>query len=150
MGKFLLGLLGCVVLAVGIIQLVPVERTNPPVEEVVDAPPAAMAVLRRACWDCHSNETVWPWYAWVAPVSWTVSNDVVVARSKMNLTTWNRYDADHRAHLVREIVEETEEGEMPLPIYLPMHPEAELTPDDLAALRSWADGASTSGEPDGE
>ena len=137
MRKFLLGLVGCVVLAFGILQVIPVERSNPPVEEVVEAPPAAMAVLRRACWDCHSNETVWPWYAWVAPVSWTVSNDVVVARSKMNFSTWNRYDADHRAHLLHEIVEETEEGEMPLPIYLPMHPEAELTPDDLTALRSW-------------
>ena len=138
MRKFLLGLLGCVVLAFGILQVIPVERSNPPVEEVVDAPPAAMKVLRRACFDCHSNETVWPWYAWVAPVSWTVSSDVVVARSKMNFTTWNRYDAGKRAHLLHEIVDETEEGEMPLPIYLAMHPEAVLTPEDLVTLRTWA------------
>lgn len=136
--RFLLRLLGCVVLAFGILQLIPVERSNPPVEEVVDAPPAAMKVLREACWDCHSNETVWPWYAWVAPVSWTVGNDVVVARSKMNLTTWNRYDADRRVHLVRKIVREVEEGAMPLPIYLAMHPEADLASGDLDTLRAWA------------
>jgi hypothetical protein len=136
-----------VVLAFGILQLIPVERTNPPVEEIVDAPPAAMGVLRRACWDCHSNETVWPWYAWVAPVSWTVANDVEVARSKLNLTTWNRYDGRRRAHLVREIVEEVDEGAMPLPIYLGMHPQAELTPDDREKLRAWAATVRADGGP---
>jgi hypothetical protein len=52
------------------IQLVPVDRTNPPVEEEAPASPEVRAVLRRACYDCHSNETVWPWYSRVAPMSW--------------------------------------------------------------------------------
>lgn len=62
-----ISMLGAALLA---IQLVPVERDNPPVEEEVPASAEARAVLRRACYDCHSNEVVWPWYARVAPVSW--------------------------------------------------------------------------------
>jgi len=135
--RFLLGLLGCLVLAIAILQAIPVERSNPPVETVVEAPPAVAAILRRACWDCHSNETVWPWYAWVAPVSWTVSHDVVEGRSKLNFTTWNRYDAGKRAHLLEEIRDEVGKGEMPLAIYLPMHPEARLDDADRETLLAW-------------
>jgi heme-binding protein len=69
---FLLGIL----LALIVMQFVPVERTNPPVEQEVPAPANVRAMLRRACYDCHSNETRWPWYSHVAPVSWLVAHDV--------------------------------------------------------------------------
>ena len=75
------------------IQLVPVERTNPPVESEVAAPPAARAVLRRACYDCHSHETRGPWYAQVAPISWLVANDVQEGRRELNCSQWQRRDA---------------------------------------------------------
>jgi hypothetical protein len=58
------------------IQLVPVARTNPPVEAVVAAPPEVKVLLRRACYDCHSNETVWGWHTYIAPISWLVAHDV--------------------------------------------------------------------------
>ncbi len=125
----------------GAIQLVPVDRTNPPVEEEVPVPPEVRDVLVRACYDCHSNETVWPWYAHVAPVSWLVARDVHEGREALNFSTWNRLTTREQVEALRESWEEVEEGEMPLWFYLPTHPEARLTDRDRALLRAWALGA---------
>ena len=75
-GKAALGAGGVAVL----IQLVSFERTNPPVTGEVEAPPEVKALLKRACFDCHSHDTTWPWYSKVAPVSWLVHRDVVEGR----------------------------------------------------------------------
>jgi hypothetical protein len=131
-----------IVLGVGLlgIQAVPVERTNPPVETEVPAPQEVLSVLRRACYDCHSNETTWPWYTRVAPISWLVAHDVEEGREHLNFSTWNRLDAEHRAEAREEVWEEVEEGEMPLWFYIPLHPEARLSEADKVALRAWAGG----------
>ena len=131
--RILLGTGGLFVL----VQLVPLPRTNPPVETEVDAPPAARAVLERSCYDCHSNRTRWPWYAWVAPASWLVLRDVHQARKHMNFSTWNRYDAKERAENLEGIAEMVEEGEMPPWFYLPLHRDARLSAADVAALEAW-------------
>ena len=73
-----------VVVALAAIQLVPVHRTNPPVRVEVNAPEEVMAIIQRACYDCHSNETRWPWYSRVAPVSWFVVSHVKKARGDLN------------------------------------------------------------------
>ncbi|MEJ2502095.1 MAG: heme-binding domain-containing protein [Gemmatimonadota bacterium] len=133
---FLLG--GLVLLALAI-QLVPTAAAdNPPVEEEVVAPDEIMAVLRRACYDCHSHETAWPWYADVAPASWLVRKDVKEGRRHLNFSTWNRYDLEDRAENWEEVAEEVGEGEMPLKVYLPLHGEARLTDADRQMLVDWA------------
>ena len=119
------------------IQLVPVSRDNPPVEQVVPAPPGVIQVLERACYDCHSHETRWPWYANVAPVSWLVADDVAEAREHLNFSTWNRYDEEEKREKLEEIWEEVEEGEMPLWFYVPLHPEAELSDSDEMLIQRW-------------
>jgi cytochrome c551/c552 len=119
-------------------QFVPVSRTNPPVEQDVAAPAEVDAILRRACYDCHSNETVWPWYSRVAPVSWLVVHDTNEGRAHLNFSTWNRLSIPERHEVLDELVEEVESGGMPLPIYLPMHPEARLNDADKTALLAWA------------
>ncbi len=129
---------GILVAVLGLIQLIPVERSNPAVEEEIQAPVVVQGILERACYDCHSHATRWPWYARVAPVSWLVAHDVDEGREHLNFSTWNRYDAKERAEKVEEIWEEVEEGEMPLWFYLPLHPEAELSESDHAALKAWA------------
>ena len=123
------------------IQLIPVSRENPPVEQRVPAPAPVVAVLERACYDCHSNETEWPWYSGVAPVSWLVAYDVAEGREHLNFSTWNRYDAGEQRKKREEVWEEVEEGEMPLWIYPPLHPEAELTSEDRKLLEQWATAA---------
>ena len=122
-----------------IIQFIPVDRSNPPVEAEVPASPEVRQVLRRACYDCHSNETVWPWYSRVAPVSWLVARDVHEGREHLNFSTWNRISTQDQVEALHESWEEVAEGEMPLWLYLPPHPEARLTDRDRASLRSWAE-----------
>jgi hypothetical protein len=122
-------------------QAVPVERRNPPVVGEVPASAEVRVLLRRACYDCHSNETVWPWYARVAPMSWLVAHDVTDGRDSVNFSAWTAYGPARRAKLLRESADEIAEGEMPPWYYRLVHPEARLTRDELATLRAWASGA---------
>ncbi len=121
-------------------QFVPVERTNPRVTGEIDAPPEVMDILRRSCYDCHSNEVVWPWYSRVAPFSWLVAYDVEEAREHMNFSEWSKYSQKKKAKKREEIWEEVSDGEMPLWYYLPMHPEAKLSAADKEIIRKWSTG----------
>jgi hypothetical protein len=120
-------------------QAIRVDRSNPPVETEVAAPPAAQAVLERSCYDCHSNKTVWPWYSQVAPASWLVARDVHEGRHHLNFSTWNQFTTEKQQKAVRAIWKQVSEGEMPMSIYLPLHPSARLSDADKAALKSWAE-----------
>lgn len=130
-----LALFGVVLVA---IQFIPTARAeNPPVEEEIAASPEVMRILRRSCYDCHSNETAWPWYSRVAPARWLVHHDVIEGREHLNFSTWNRYDAEERAEKLEEILEEVHEGKMPLWFYTPLHPGSGLTDADRALLERW-------------
>ncbi len=107
-----------------LLQLIPSPApTNPPVvaEPAWDSP-ATRALAKRACFDCHSNETVWPWYAHIAPVKWLVVHDTDEGRAVFNFSDWHPGDMSGA-----EAAEKISEGEMPLPQYLLMHPEARLS-----------------------
>ena len=116
------------------IQLVPYgnDHTNPPVlQEAPWTSSEARLVAQRACFDCHSNETVWPWYSRIAPVSWLVYKDVVEGRKALNFSEWGRGDQE-----VEEIGETIADGEMPPRQYLLTHPAARLSESDKAFLYS--------------
>jgi hypothetical protein len=136
--RILLGAAAVLAVTLVGIQFVPVERTNPPVTDPISAPPRVEEILRRACFDCHSNETSWPWYSHVAPASWKVADDVEEARSHMNFSTWGNLQPKQRRGLISEIWEEVSEGAMPLALYRTAHPRARLDDEDLAILESWA------------
>src|ERR1700675_3478768 len=74
------------------IQLVPIHHDNPPATGSLTAPAPVASILRRACYNCHSHETTWPWYSYVAPVSWLVARDVHEGRRHMNFSAWAGYD----------------------------------------------------------
>ena len=120
-------------------QLVPVSRTNPPVEAEIVVEPEMRALLRRACFDCHSHETVWPWYAWVAPVSWLVAHDVNHAREELDFSRFESYEPKKQRKKLGQIGEEVEEGHMPLWYYVLLHPEARLGDAERRRLIAWAD-----------
>lgn len=128
------------VVAAAAIQFVQPERTNPPTDpaasyQALAAPPQdAVAVLARACHDCHSNQTVWPWYSRVAPVSWLVASDVKEGRARLNLSEWSHYNAGASARLKKAMCKEVREGEMPEWPYKLMHPAARLSAADIAAV----------------
>jgi hypothetical protein len=120
------------------IQLWPVGRSNPPVTAEIDVPPQVMEVMRTACYDCHSNETRWPWYGYVAPVSWLVAHDVREAREELNFSEWNLLSDEDAEELREEVWEEVEEGEMPLRWYRWMHSDARLSDEQLLVLKEWS------------
>jgi len=120
------------------VQFVPVNRGNPPVTGEISAPPQVQAVFERSCYDCHSNETRWPWYSRVAPVSWLVAHDVEEAREHLNFSEWRAYSTEKQRKLREEVWEEVEEGEMPRWFYTPLHPEAALDQRDQELLRLWS------------
>lgn len=123
--------LALVVLGVAI-QFVPYGRNhvNPPVgQEPAWDSPATRELARQACFDCHSNETVWPAYSRIAPVSWLIQHDVSEGRSLLNFSEWQRPQEE-----AGEAAETVLEGEMPPAIYLLMHAEARLGEADRAAL----------------
>ena len=136
---FKTGVLALAVVAAGI-QFAQPNRTNPPADptaafEAVANPPEAVAgVVRRACADCHSNQTVWPWYSRVAPVSWLVADDVSEGRSRLNLSEWNRLGAEASQLKMRQMCTEIRKGEMPMPLYTLMHPKAKVSPAEAAAF----------------
>ena len=118
-GLSVLGVLGFLA-----IQLVPYGRkhTNSPVvREPIWPSPEVRALAKRACFDCHSNEVVWPWYSNVAPVSWMIQRDVDEGRRKLNFSEWGTRRDE------RDAAEQVQQGKMPEPKYLLTHPEARLT-----------------------
>ncbi len=137
-----------VLVAAGLFVLLQVfqpDRTNPPVdpaqqiEQHHPASPAVAGLLRKACFDCHSNDTRWPWYSYVAPVSWLVSRDVSVGRKHLNFSEWGSYEARRQVGRLGAIAEEVGSGAMPLPIYISMHSEADLSAEERDSLVAWAE-----------
>ena len=121
-----------------VIQFIPVNRDNPEIIGEIEAPADVMSILQRSCYDCHSNETIWPWYSYVAPASWLVARDVHEGREELNFSEWTSYSEKQKRHKRKECGEEVEEGEMPLWFYTPLHPEAELLPEDVETLLRWS------------
>lgn len=95
--------------------------------------------LRASCYDCHSNETVYPWYSYVAPVSFLVSRDTREGRKKLNFSNWNQLSRVKKAKFLDEINDELSEGEMPMKIYTIIHRDASLSDEENTALQNWAD-----------
>jgi len=137
-GKIISMLLGLAIAGFLLLQLVPYGRdiSNPPVtgEPAWDSP-RTKELAKRACFDCHSNETAYPWYSRVAPVSWLVRRDIEEGRGNLNFSEWEigSKRAQRAADEVREVISS---GEMPLPIYLIQHPEARLTDAEKQELLS--------------
>ena len=131
-----------VVVAISL-QFVPIERTNPIGAGGPELSAELQWAFRRACYDCHSNETRWPLWAYVAPVSWIVVRDVDAARSILNFSEWAAYEPGVRIALRSMIGPTTATHRMPLWHYVPLHPDAQLSESELEALSTWASGAAS-------
>ena len=123
-----------VVIIIGI-QFIPVERTNPPVTSDIDAPSEIKAIFKKACYDCHSNETNWAWYTKVAPSSFLAVKDVNDGRKHLNFSEW---DFNKESKYKEEIWDEIREEQMPPWQYKIFHSEAKLTQEEKNLLRNWA------------
>lgn len=126
-----------------LIQLVRIDKTNPEVIQendfiTITNPLEAIAhTLKAACYDCHSNESKYPWYSNVAPVSWWVKDHIIEGREELNFSEWGTFSDKRKTKKIKEVLEEVEEGEMPLPPYLITHSDAKLTKAQTTELLDW-------------
>ena len=135
---------GIVLVAFGAIQLIPVGRTNPPVvREPVWDTPETRALTQAACFDCHSNETVWPWHSRIAPLGWVIWYDVTEGRERLNFSDWDQHADEEYTDpidpfppktLSERITDEIRSGQMPPGTYRLIHPDARLSASEKEAL----------------
>jgi hypothetical protein len=125
--------------SLGAAQFARFPRTNPPVKGNLAAPANVSEIIRRACYDCHSNETRWPWYSQIAPASWLAYRHVMEARARLNFSEWAdyTYDPGTEAHKLKEIERLIKSEAMPPWYYRMMHPQARLTDAQRAVVLSW-------------
>lgn len=132
------------IVAIVVMQFVGPARSNPiaPASQAVEAhlqvTPQVGSILTRSCGDCHSNNTRWPWYSRVAPVSWFVIDHVNEGREHLNFSEWGRYNSRDREDMLEHLCKEVKSGGMPLTSYTRLHGDAKLSPGDVKTLCDWA------------
>jgi hypothetical protein len=120
------------------------DRTHPPADPALDlaqhtpVPREVHQLLRQACYDCHSYETIWPWYGRISPVSWFLAKDVTQGRRHLNFSLWGKYPVKRRETALGEIREQLAAGTMPLAPYVMMHSEAKLDSAARQQIIAWA------------
>ena len=135
-------------LFVGVLVLIQLYPVPPPevssinpgdLMKNVDVPSNISTILKSTCYDCHSNETIYPWYSNIAPVKWLVYYDINNAREELNFSEWNSLTKMDKAEILDDISTEVLEEEMPLKIYPLMHAEAKLSKADRESISEWAE-----------
>jgi hypothetical protein len=125
------------------IQFVRPEKTNPPInpletmQAAMQVPESVHSVFKRSCNDCHSHETVYPFYSNIAPISWQVIDHINEGRKKLNFSVWNTYDDKKKKRKLEGICEEMQLGEMPMSQYTLIHRDAVISPDDIKTVCDW-------------
>ena len=135
--RWLMGAAGMLLL----VQLLPAGRPapSPLVGASLEASPAVQAILERSCFDCHSDQTVWPGYAWVAPLSWWTASEVRRGRAALDFSSWQGYGPEKQVLLMQNGVARARARLMPPTLYSRMHPETRLSAADIELLARYAD-----------
>jgi len=138
--KVLLNILGWGLGFLLLLQFVQIDIPKPPkatAQDEIKAPKEVMAILKKSCYDCHSNNTKYPWYSDIAPISWQVHSNIKNGRAWMNFSIWNKYDEKKKQKLYKGIVDALN-IKMPPAEYLLVHKEARLSPKERKLLQDWA------------
>lgn len=139
-GKKVLIALGLILL---VMQAFRIDTTNPttaPEKDflaVTNTPAELATIIRTACYDCHSNETTYPWYTQIAPVSWWIKNHIDDGKDELNFSEWADFSARKADHKLKECIELVEEEEMPINSYTLIHGDAKLSESQKTALMDW-------------
>ncbi len=127
-----------IVLVVGSVATAPREPTPAtPLLEGAQVDPRVLGIFHRACQDCHSNATYYPWYSYVLPVSLLINSDISRGRRHLNLSQWPSYPPVRKERLLSEIANQVRDRDMPLPIYTFIHRNARLSDADIDAVFQW-------------
>ena len=125
------------------IQFFQIDKTNPEIvqaetlESIIAVPLDVKIILGKACNDCHTNNTRYPWYSYIQPNGWFLRSHVDDGRRHLNFDKFTTYDANKQSKRLEEMCEEVTEGKMPLPSYLWIHRDAVLTETEKKALCDW-------------
>ena len=114
-----------------------VQHTD--ISMVFSVPSRVQQILKRSCYDCHSNNTVYPWYMNIQPVAWYLAHHIKEGKHELNFSEFGTYTPKKQLHKLQEVAKEVKEGEMPLESYTILHHEAKLSQEEQAILVSWAD-----------
>lgn len=125
-----------------IIQFIPMTKVYEEVNEddltnVVQVSDEVGEILKKACYDCHSNQSVYPWYTNIQPLGFWINGHIKNGKKHLNFSEWGKYDADKQAHKLEEICEEIEEGHMPLKSYTWMHEGTRLNSEQVQLICDW-------------
>jgi len=123
-----------------LLQFVRIDVPNPPKatpEDEIKAPKEVMVLLKKSCYDCHSNHTKWPWYSKVVPISWQINSNVKNGREWLNFSIWSKYDQKKKDKIYKGIVNALR-IKMPPAEYLLIHKEARLSPKERKTITDWA------------
>lgn len=125
------------------IQLIPVDRENKAVNkkdnfvDIYKTPDNIKTILRSACYDCHSNETEYPTYSYIAPISWTIKDHINQGREHLNFSEWSSYNKDLKQNAIDKTITTVRDLQMPLPSYIGYHPKANLTTKQRETLENY-------------
>lgn len=138
MKKILLALLAVIIL----IQFIRPEKNNSnnelnAISTVMDVPAEVQEILKTSCNDCHSNNTVYPWYSEIAPVSWYLASHVNEGKEHLNFSEWASYNENQKSHIIKDIEEELQDKKMPLKSYLIIHENAKMTEAQYKIMLNW-------------
>jgi len=115
------------------------ERTEQHILEAENVPGHIEKMLTNSCLDCHSNQTNYLWFHKVSPVSWIINNHIVEGKKELNLSEWGKQDVFDKLGILEDMVEEVEEGNMPLKEYVWLHPNAKMGEEEIAQLKEWSE-----------
>jgi len=122
------------------IQFIPTDKVNRPVNHKVNfadvkkTPPKTIELIKGACYDCHSDETIYPGYAYVAPISWSVKSHINEGREHLNFSIWETYNQDLKKSMLEKSIQAVQNKSMPMPGYIVYHKEANLSQAERTLL----------------
>jgi hypothetical protein len=131
------------IIVIIVLQFFRIDKKNPEIKiendfiKIMNPPQTISKMLKTTCYDCHSNQTQYPWYSNVAPISWWIKDHINEGRDELNLSEWGTFNTKRKDHKLEEMIELMEDGEMPLNEYTWTHTEAKLTPSQKTTLINW-------------
>jgi len=130
-------------LGFALIQFIPTDKVNKPINhkvnfiEIKKTPDKIAGLIKRACYDCHSNETVYPEYAYIAPISWSVKSHINEGRERLNFSVWGTYNKELKESMLSQLMEAVKNKTMPMPGYIVYHKEANLSDAERALMTKY-------------
>lgn len=132
-----------VLVVFALVQFFPTDKVNKPVDRKVNfvdtkkTPEKINTLLKNACYDCHSNETVYPKYAFIAPISWSIKSHINEGREHLNFSVWEAYNKDLKESMLKKAIQTIQNKTMPMPGYIVYHPEANLSNAERTLLEKY-------------